>query len=498
MNTPKTRSSSKPKSMLSASPDNLGSKRQATDVSTSSSFENKTNVSISYANVVENAPSQVLIPELLDYKFTDVSLTSMFSKMKGYFSPSSLQNQVNMRDCHSLIKNTFNSFGFPGLDVKKLAEVLKIKVSEDQGDIIKAKDNLVSAFTDHMRSLNWAAQNDKEKKAADQLSSLVSNLVSYSHLPDYINGNDYAYLFIHYHYVRHVQNIFFQSSISSYNSQLRIGSDHKNDLANVLAEFNHINASSTFLDLIEKIIEKIVRNIFKDFSNESKSEFLRAHQSHFLATPKAYEKGLPKVQKVKLSESAKKRMSRNSRYRVNDNDKIKTLVTTRPTLETKGFLSPDEKVELIKFNSKLNEVSRFVPDLEIPDGSVRRGVISGLVRELLQRSAAVNATIRRRKNRVHGLLVQSRNAIMSADDEKHHQADLRKPFSAQEWRDAFDTMSKTDLTSVLEHNFTTRSADTLVMGDFIPSLMKMQSLEIDNRPTSLSREEDTELLIYEQ
>jgi cell fate (sporulation/competence/biofilm development) regulator YmcA (YheA/YmcA/DUF963 family) len=439
----------------------------------------------SFANV---ASSLITKPSgssdvLAVFKFGD-NISQDFLKLKAYVSNSALINQRAMRTSHDLIKGTVKSLGFPGAFIVKLATDLGIKVTETMGTEVIAKNSLLAAFTDSGLNQNFKPADEEVGQAVNSLASLAHNLVTFSELPVFIKSDDYSFIYTRFHYVAHIQKVFYDNNISDYLSHLRIGSDHKTDLINSLKLFGTVASTELFIDLIEKIIERVIISAKKETLQTN--ELLRACRTHFLSLAKAYEKNLPSIKKVKLSEAAKKRLAKNSRARITDNDKITILVKTRPALETKGFLNDLEKEELSKFNTKLNELSHHIDEIPVVEGYVRRKITHNMIQCLFAKTSHVNKVISRRKTLVHQLMVDERKR--SHDPLEQKALADKTPFTPDQWRRGFSLLDKTDLKTALIESFGSERSANLVPKSLIKELMA----EIPHEPSKLATSSESE------
>jgi hypothetical protein len=422
----------------------------------------------------------------VDKIFETKDLNDLFGKLKGYVSHTPFANQANMRDSHSLVKGTALSFGEIGSTIVSTANKLGIKVTEDVGDKLIPVSKLTGAFKDSTFDDEEVKNVKEHMDACNALVSLSHNLAVFDILPAFINGEDFGLIYTRYWYVRHIQKIFYGANLSDIAGVMRISNDHKNDLVNRLKVFNTVTASGLFIDLIEKIIERIVIKVKSSNDKQLQDSFLKNCRTHFFSMAKTFEKSLPQSQKVKLTDSAKRRIARNPNARLISSDKVVQLVTVRPTIETKGFLEDKEKLVLKEFNMKLNEISKHIPEVNIGDGSARKSMISTFVKAIFSKTSHVNQVISRRKTLVHSLMVNARRNSHDLNEQKKIVDKVR--FTPEEWRRTFNELDKSDLKNALIASFGTDDVRKLNISDLIFSIMYLSNNNAES--TMLTSSED--------
>jgi hypothetical protein len=436
-----------------------------TEQKSSSSSSSSTIVPInSDASFLDAAKRYKTMPETSVSVIQDdeKELIAAISKLKSYITNSSFSSNVDQRDRHSLIKGTLASFGKIGEDVKNLTQAVGIQLAEDLGDAVVVDNDLVASFKDSKLD-DSRIKNDKVKdEAAKSLLSLIANTVSFSALPQFIDGNDSALLYCHYHYVRHIHSMIYHANIVDGKDQLRIGQDHRNDLSLKLKAFCGINASNLFVDLFEKIIEKLVMRLIS--IPETKQAVLNNLKTHIITLGRSYEKNLPKIQKMDWTDSDKKVLQKNPNKKLDPRRKRVVLVPHRPTLDIKGFLTPSERENLHKFNVKLNSVSSHFNENQITlEVGARRKFVQTFQRLMVAKIAVVQRTISRRKNLIYNKLNSKRASFFSEEEIKE-----RKPFIPAMWNDEFKQLDKSDLKNALIIAFGTDKSELLDLNTVVP------------------------------
>lgn len=461
-----SRSASNNSSQSSAS---LEKKSKIQTADTAKSSSSGSNFVSSYSSAVGRGDSKIVQvgdTDLNELFKGERDITSALSQLKGYISYTPFVSQALQRDSQSLVKNTLASFGEPGNLIGILASKLGIKVIEDLGDPIQPVKKLTECFKDGVLNVENIKNDKLGLSGVETLASLAHHLTSFSDLSAYINSEDHGMIYVNYWFLRHIQKMFFGNNWTDYSSVAKLHSDHKIELMNALKVFNSPQATANFLDLIEKIIEKFVAKIFNsDNKLGEKDRLLKTCRSHMIPLAKNYEKSLPKSKKVKLSEDAKRRLARNPNARVKESDKVINIVTIRPTLETQGFTTNEEKLQLKNFNLKLNEVSKYIPEMDISDGHVRKTMTNNLVKSLFKKVSHVNTVISRRKTLIHQQMVEKRRNSLDPSEKK--KLTDKVPFTTEEWREAFNLLEKKDLASSLVESFGTSNPNNLDMVSLI-------------------------------
>jgi len=459
----------------------------ATGISSSSSSSLTT-----YASISGTGPLLEVKDFSTDFQsFFDRDINNLFVHMKGFVSDSIFRNRADDRNNHSLVRNTCISFGDAGKDIKKLAELLKIRVTEDVGSECVVTP-LANCFKDRLDDLS--VRNDRIKlEAVNALSSLVLGLTGFHPAPTKIIENDYAFIFVSFHYLKHVQKHLFGLSYDDYCGSSRIRSDQKGALINQLKAFNTPSASELFLGLIEKMLEKVVLKISE--KSNGKELLAQSARTFFFSMPKAVEKSYPVQRRVILSAKAKKRLGRNPKAKPTVQEQTLVESVSRPVLDPKKYTTEREKSIIKRFNAKLNSLSSFVPEINSADGRLRLTQARDLVRAMQDKARSVNHRLAARKQKVHDhLKAVSKRKIASlvSDDEKKLEA--RREFTPKEWEEAFESIDKSDFEVALVDVYGTADPDKLNLRDMCRYIWALPPISAATLASSLSEEDDEELV----
>lgn len=400
-------------------------------------------------------------------------VTNLAKSLQRFQYGSALKHRSDVRSEHHLTKGTLAALGHLGLQVSIISQAVGLPLHEDEGETLTKNDNLVKLFTSEGINPNWVSANASERRAAEMLTTLVTTFPKYDPLGVFIDGDNLAFIYVRFHQIKYIQKLWFQSDIGDYVKQSRIGSDRRNDLIQaILPWFGNANAADQFVGLIEKFIERSFIEI-KRGPESAQNELLLSHKTSFLSISKAYEKSLPVVEKKSVSDAAQKKLAR-GKYQLKPQDYTVRKVVQRPVLETSGFLTPEEKLNLAGFNRKLNEFGNHLPDIQTADGSARRQFVLKLSATHSARIALVNRVIKARKGTIHRQMVVSRNQALS--EQKSDKAE-KKPFSAEDWRQAFASYNKSDLSSALLQSFGADLESQFNISKY--------TVEVSNSPTSI-------------